>query len=399
MTDAAAIEAIVASVAVSPVAAFDLEFLSADRLVPVLCLVQVAWLDAGAGSDAAAAPSVALIDPLAADVRGLVEALAAHPCCVVHGGRQDLGILATRFGIAMPGIVDTQILAAFAGLGDQIGFGPLAKELLGLDLDKGPQWTDWARRPLSDKQLAYARADVEHLPAIHAKLVARLGGPTGERVGWARAESREMAGVAVAASRITPETAWEDVGGLRGLPREALAAVVALAAWRLTTCRALDKPLGQLLNDKTLVELARLRPSEPGEVRGLKGISPLARTHAEAIVAALDDLPPAPPTLARATAPSPRAQRWSELLLLLAQLVAADAGIAARLFATRSDAEEFARVADEHGVAESRALAALPALATWRRAVLGTTWLAFLRGQLALTGDATHATGIAPIKL
>src|SRR6185312_6010688 len=99
-------------------------------------------------------------------------------------------------------------------------------------------------------------------------------------------------------------------------------------------------------------------------------------------------LPSAPPRAA-----GMRAQRWAEALLAIAHVVADDAGVAARLIATRADAEEFARAVDEHGAA-SDVVAALPALATWRRPLLGEIWLGWLQGRLALVGDAANPHGV-----
>ena len=222
--DAEEVAAIAGAIARAPLVAFDLEFLSADRRVPALCLVQVAW------QVAPAAPQleVALIDPLRVDARPVVEALAAHPCAVAHAARQDLQLLATRYGIAITTFADTQVMAAFAGIGDQVGFATLANALLGTSLGKEQQWTDWAARPLSPAQLAYADADVRHLPAIFKALAGRLGG----RLAWARAESAVVAADALAAAQVTPETAWQQISGTRGLDGQALAALAALAAWR-----------------------------------------------------------------------------------------------------------------------------------------------------------------------
>src|SRR6185503_4321379 len=139
--------------------------------------------------------------------------LAGHPLVVAHAPRQDLGLLATRFGTSMPGVIDTQLMAAFCGIGDQVGLAALGNDLLGLALAKDMQWTEWEKRPLSDAQLVYADADVRHLPALYAKLAERLG----ERVAWAREESRAILGEAIAAASVTPETAWQNVGGMRGL--------------------------------------------------------------------------------------------------------------------------------------------------------------------------------------
>jgi ribonuclease D len=96
-----------------------------------------------------------------------------------------------------------------------------------------------------------------------------------------------------------------------------------------------------------------------------------------------------PPPLARA--PSPRAQRWAEALMTIAQLAAEQSGVAVRLLATRADAEELARAVDERGL---DAAAALPAMATWRRVVLGELWLGWLEGRLALVGDLEASSGV-----
>src|SRR5258705_13491344 len=154
------VDAIAGALAAAPLVAFDLEFASADRLIPTLCLVQVAWvddLDAAAGG---IVPEVRLVDPMAVDVGPVVRALAGHPLVVAHAPRQDLGLLASRYGTsAMPGLIDTQLMAAFCGVGDQVGLATLANELLGTSLAKDQQWTAWEKRPLTDAQLTYAAAD------------------------------------------------------------------------------------------------------------------------------------------------------------------------------------------------------------------------------------------------
>ncbi len=389
----AAIGRIAGAITDAPLAAFDLEFLSAERLVPALCLVQVAWLPRGAALTAT--PEVGLLDPLAADVGPVIAALAAHPLVVAHAARQDLQLLATRFGARFPGLVDTQVMAAFAGIAgisDQVGLATLVGELVGLTLGKEQQWTDWSRRPLSAAQLAYADADVRHLPRIYALLAERMG----DRVAWVREESAVVSADAIAAAEVTPESAWAQVSGTRGLDGPTMTAVVALAAWRQRTASELDRPLGQVLGDKQLLELARVRPREPEGVRGVKGIAPLARQRAAAILEALAAAATAPAAAAPARGwrgpPAARAQRWSELLLAIVQVVAAQTGVAARHLATRADAEAFARAVDERG---PDGAADHAALTSWRRAILGEPWRAFLTGHTAVVGDASTPTGLA----
>ena len=397
VAEPAEVAAIAAALATAPLAAFDLEFLAQDRLVPTLCLVQVSWLDPGLDVSiseiVAGQPEVRLIDPIAVDVRPVFEALAARHVdagpVLAHAARQDLGIIAAQYGIEMPGIVDTQVMAAFAGVGDQVGLATLANELLGLSLGKELQWTDWARRPLSDAQRAYAEADVRHLPAIYDKLRAKLG----DRLAWARAESTVIAADAVAASRVTPETAWRTFGGIRGLDAATFAVVRELAGWRLRVAIELDRPIGWVLSEKSVIELARNRPGSSEAVRAIKGMTQLAKQRADELVAAIARAKPDPAVapIGIRRAPSARAQRWSEMLLAIAQLAAEQTGVSARLLATRSDAEEFARTVDDHGPEAARSL---PALATWRHDVIGTSWITWLAGGLALVGDADAATGI-----
>lgn len=396
VADPAEVTAIAAAIAEAPLATFDLEFLSADRLIPVLCLVQVSWLPSHSRLDVpeaaivATVPEVRLLDPLAADVRPVFAALAAHPLVVAHAPRQDLGLIYTRFGIAMPNLLDTQLMAAFAGIGDQVGLATLALEMLGLTLGKEQQWTDWSKRPLSEAQLAYADADVRHLPALFARLRSRLG----DRLPWVRAESAQVAADAVAASSVTAETAWRQIGGVRGMDARALAVLIDLAAWRLRVALELDRPLGQVLNDKVLVELARQRPHGANGVRSTKGISPLAKSRAEELSELIDAADPNAArdlVLAAGRPASQRAQRWAELMISIVQLVADRIGVAPRLLATRADAEELARAVDEGGVAGAEAL---PALTGWRREVIGQPLLDWLTGKAALAGDLESPAGL-----
>jgi ribonuclease D len=404
VTDAGEVEVIARALAAASLVAFDLEFASADRLVPQLCLVQVAWLPDHVSLDApptaivATVPEVRLVDPLAVDVAPIARALAVHPVVVAHAPRQDLQLLAALFGTGSLGLVDTQLAAAFAGLGDQLGLATLAGEVLGLALAKEQQWTNWAARPLSDAQLAYADADVRHLPALYARLAARLG----SRMAWVREESARVVDDARTAAGVGPEDAWRQIGGLRTLDDDAHDAARELAAWRQRVAIELDRPLGQVMTDKLIVELARTRPVGAAAVRAVKGLSPHARARADAIVAALGvastDGAPSAERRTRAAHPrsaSTRAQRWAEMLIAIVQVIADDTGIAPRLLATRADAEELARVVDERGIA---AAAQLPAFATWRREVLGPAWEGWLTGRVALVGDvvAAHGVRLAP---
>ena len=70
------------------------------------------------------------------------------------------------------------------GQGEQIGYSNLVDSWLGIALDKGARFTDWARRPLDKRQIDYAIGDVTHLSTLFPKMLERLS-KTG-RGGWTR---------------------------------------------------------------------------------------------------------------------------------------------------------------------------------------------------------------------
>lgn len=378
VADAAEVDRLAAAIADAPVVGFDCEFLSQERLIPQLCLLQLAFERGGA-------LEIALVDALAVDASPVAHSLARHPRPVAHAPRQDLQLLAARFGVTMPQIFDLQLAAAFAGLGDQVGYSRLVASVLGLELAKDSQWTDWTARPLSAAQLAYATGDVAHLLPLHRELTTRLG----PRTAWVAAESERLAEAARAAAALREEDAWREVGGAGGLSPRATAVVVALAAWRLATARQLDKPVGRVLSDRAVVELGR-RP--PRDLAGLRKRcdSSTARERCEELWQLLlaADGKEAPPRAVRGPL-SRRAESWVQGLLLVVEGVASKEQIAPRLLATRADVEALARAFDREGAA---GVAAHPVMRGWRREVVGEPCAGWLANALAAGDDALGAS-------
>lgn len=389
--DAAGFAALLDRLAAVPAVAFDLEFLSAERLAPTLCLIQLAWREPGGSDDAV---EVRLVDPLALDVAPLMALLATGGRTVIaHGARQDAGLVAAQFGQRIANLFDTQIAAAFVGLGDQIGYARLAGALVGAAIDKDSQWTDWDRRPLTRRQLDYAIADVAHLPAIHATLVERLG----SRAPWVIAESAAMVGEAWTAAQHAGDEAWRPIGGAKSLDRAGLAALIELAAWRHRTAVAEDLPLGRIAADRTLIELARARPRDAGALRRVRGanevrdraLDVLTAVSAGADRAARGDVPALGPGAGPST---PRVQLWTEIVLALVAAAADETGIAARFLATRADAEALCRAIDRAGTIDG---IDHPLLTTWRRDVIGARLARWFGGNAQLAADLTVPSGIS----
>ncbi|HEU5059834.1 MAG TPA: HRDC domain-containing protein [Kofleriaceae bacterium] len=382
--DAARVADIAGEIARTGAFAFDLEFVSEDRYVPELALLQLAWGDP-------AAPLLALVDPLAVDATPLL-ALVADPAIevVAHAARQDLGLLATVHGLTASRLIDTQIASAFAGLADQIGYARMVQKLFGVTIDKGHQHTDWKRRPLSDAQLRYALDDVRHVLAAWRDLGARLA-PLG-RVDWVREESDRLA--RGAAQRRAPDDAYRAVGGWAALRPAPLAALRELAAWREREALGSNTPPSWIATDPVLLEIARRAPAnlrDLGRVRGVQ--SGLVRKHGEAVLAALGRA--AGQTLA-VDAPPPlagRGQAQAAMVAAIVQARASEADVPARMVAARADAEALVAAFEATGAGAG------PLAEGWRHELAGRDALAWLRGEVALAADPDAAGGVRLLPL
>ena len=93
---------------------------------------------------------------------------------VFHAARQDLEIVWTQAKLIPHPIFDTQVAAMVCGFGEAVSYVNLVKQVTGRDLDKSSRFTDWSRRPLSQKQLTYALADVTYLRDIYKRLKEEL---------------------------------------------------------------------------------------------------------------------------------------------------------------------------------------------------------------------------------
>jgi ribonuclease D len=279
-------------------------------------------------------------------------------------------------------LFDTQIVAMVCGFGEAASYETLARKLAHADVDKSARFTDWSRRPLTNRQLEYALADVTHLRIVYDKLSAELK-RTG-RESWVAEEIEALKNEELYA--LDPTQAWK-----RLKPRTAnkrfLAALAAVAEWREHEAQTRDVPRNRVLKDEVLLELAA-NPPEDGEmlerIRSVpKGFaaSKMGRSLLEAMAAAKDNPPPQiPDGMIRHhhREPSPAAV---DLLKTLLRLRAEAARVAPRLIANAEDIERLAS-GDDEGVA---------ALTGWRREVFGKDAIALRNGQLAIALENNEA--------
>lgn len=246
--------------------ALDTEFVFERTYRPRLGLIQIA---AGGEIALVDAARIADLSPLAA-----LLGEASGPK-IVHSGSGDVPILRRAVGVAPRPLFDTQIAAAFAGLGPSLSYAALIRELFAVELPKHETRTDWLRRPLSPAQLRYAAEDVEHLEAAANELERRLR-ELG-RLDWALEDSAALAGLDSDAS--DPDSAWRRVKGLDRLPPQSRAVARALAAWRDREADRLDLARSFLMRDETLLALARREGISSPEIAKLAGYE--ARRHAQ----------------------------------------------------------------------------------------------------------------------
>ena len=243
--------------------AVDTEFVFERTYRPRLGIIQLA-----------AGDEIALVDAVRLrDLSPLAAVLGGGPRKILHSGSGDLPILRRATGAATGPVFDTQIAAAFAGLGTGLSYAALVKTLFGIELGKHETRTDWLRRPLSADQLRYAAEDVEHLPGAAAELERRL--TELGRLDWVLADSAALA--AIDSDTPDPAVAWRRVKGLDRLPASARAVGRALAAWREREAERMDLARPFLLRDETIVALARREALAMSDVATLPGYD--ARRH------------------------------------------------------------------------------------------------------------------------
>jgi len=193
-----------------------------------------------------------LIDPLAAiDLNPLFDALNSHEL-ILHAADYDLRLLRKHHNFLVSHIFDTMIAARLLGE-PQFGLGALVEKFLGIQLDKGPQKADWARRPLTERMENYARNDTRHLKPLADKLRAELAQK--ERLVWHEESCARLISDCSQPSVSDENTVWR-IKGSSKLSRPALAILRALWSWREKEALAANRPPFFILAHETMVQIA-----------------------------------------------------------------------------------------------------------------------------------------------
>jgi ribonuclease D len=356
-----------ARLATSDFVCVDTEFMRENTYYPMLCLVQV-----GTHEEAAA------IDPLAdgLDLTPLLELLTNNEDVlkVFHAGGQDVEIVYNLTGKTPHPIFDTQVAMMAISQSEQIGYANLVESWLNKTIDKGARFTDWGRRPLTERQIEYAIGDVTYLARIFPKILERLI-KTG-RGAWLDAEMEKLADPANYANDLA--TAWRRI---RPPSRNAavLGRLKALAAWREEEAQGKDIPRGRIMRDETLADLASQPPRKQEDLAKVRGLSQawkdndigkrLMRTLAAAVDLPPDEMPEKPQ---RGAPLGKEGALVADLLKLLLKIRSREIDVAPRLLTRSDELEQLAA-----GVRR------LPMLEGWRFEVFGRDALELVEGKLA----------------
>jgi ribonuclease D len=366
VSDAQGLRELISALEAASVVAVDTEFMRERTYYARLCLIQVATDDVAA-----------IIDPIALEDISPLRAILVGSSAVkvFHAGAQDLEIFYRAFGEAVSPVFDTQLAATLAGFPQQVGYGPLVKELLGVSLNKGDTYSDWARRPLLDTQVEYALNDVRYLPELYEKLASSLRRKG--RLDWLAEDFREMEDPAT--YECIPEEQWRRLKRIASLNRRQLAVAREVAAWREIEAQRRDTPKRWVLGDESVVEIARRAPQTAEDLKAIRGVS--ERMSRSALQAILDSvsrgsaLPESElPSVVRKRRPQGDVDGAVDLMVALVRLRAREHGVAMPLLASRNDLERLASGERE----------ASPLLEGWRRRMVGDELLTLLDGSLEM---------------
>ncbi|WP_454599017.1 ribonuclease D [Qipengyuania sp. SM2507] len=345
----------------------DTEFMRENTYWPELCLVQIANQE-----------EAAAIDPLAdgIDLKPLWDLMCDNEDVlkVFHAGGQDVEIVHNFTGKTPHPIFDTQIASMAISQSEQIGYANLVESWLGFTVDKGARFTDWSRRPLSDRQIEYAIGDVTHLSTIFPRMLKKLI-KTG-RGGWLDAEMDKLSDPANYVNE--PGEAWKRIRQ-QGRNPAVLGRLKALAAWREGEAQHKNIPRGRIVRDETLSDIAGHPPKSQGDLAKVRGLSNAWRDNdiGKRMMKVLEQAEPLPkeelPLKMKRGAPlGKEGALVADLLKLLLKIRAREIDVASRLLTRTEEMEALAA-----GVRD------LPILQGWRYEVFGKDALELVEGRTA----------------
>ena len=362
-----ALDDVMSRFATAEMVAIDTEFMREKTYYPDLCLIQIAALGESY-----------IIDPIAyeLDLTSFWDLLQNESVVkAFHAGRQDIEIFYLKTGKVPSPLFDSQIAAMVCGLGDQVGYDKLVQHFLKKHIDKSSRFTDWSKRPLSDKQIHYALDDVIYLEQIYPLLKEALR--DGHKEEWITEEMAILAKDSTYSA--IPEEMYKKLK-LRSPKPITLNRLKFLAAFREQECQKRNLPRSRFLKDETLIDLAASAPKTKEALQKIRGLringSGWLSDQLLKVIQTADKVDKEDwPTPAKQKQIDRAPTAVLEMFRVLLKSVSDETGAAPRLIATASDLELLAQSDDPHQAV----------LQGWRYELFGKQAQALKAGKIAMT--------------
>lgn len=257
ITNDSALESFCARLESAEYIGFDTEFVSENRYLPDLCLLQVATES-----------EYAIVDTMSCkDIRPFWTALCdGDHTTIVHAAREEFLFCYRAIGRRPKSLFDVQLAAGLTGNDYPASYGNLVAKVIGSTVDKGETRTDWARRPLTDRQMSYALQDVTHLIKLYKKINAKL-----DKLGRCEWMTDEMTLWQNDLEKTVNEPQWQRVSGIANMNRKSLAIVREIWKWRDEEAKLKNRAPRRVLADDLIVELAKRGSSDVERLRAIRG--------------------------------------------------------------------------------------------------------------------------------
>lgn len=212
-----------------------------------------------------------IVDPFAlGDDMKIMAPLLADPNIIkiFHAAEFDLMIIKKDMGVEVQGMFDTQVAMTFLRH-QKTGLAALIESYYGIKLSKDEQRSNWGKRPLSDKQIAYARIDTHFLVDVYNKLVPELEeqNMTGAAYGEFERQMREI---------LTPgvenPNRYLKLKGAKKLNPSQLAKLKVLFEWRESAASKKDVPPFKIMSNPGLLGIAEVNPQSIKDLAEVKGV-------------------------------------------------------------------------------------------------------------------------------
>lgn len=248
------------------VLAIDTEFVRTRTLYPKLGLLQI--FDG---------KQLALIDPIAInDLSPFWQLLTNENIVkVLHACSEDLEVFLTSANCKPVNLIDSQIIMSFLGHGLSMGYAAMVEHYTGIELDKSESRTDWTKRPLTQKQLDYASADVDHLFQLYPKFIAEI--EQADRLDYAKQETQLL--IDKKFTPIDEDNLYSQMKLACRLNSQQLNTLQHLARWRFQQAKKRDLPIGFVAKDHTLMAVAQYNPQTIEAMNQLNGAELLDIRH------------------------------------------------------------------------------------------------------------------------